>query len=100
MKPHDPVDRALAPVALALDERLEELGSLSRDSLDFHIVVESGGDTPTREMRARGLLASAVYLIDLRGWNASWSEPGLQMSHGEHRLALGLPQSLHGYLAE
>lgn len=98
MKPHDPTDLRLAPVALEVDERLRELGSLTREELDFRVAVESGADTHTTEMRQRGLLVSVTHLIDLHGWDASWDERGLMLSHSDHRLTLGLPPSLRQYV--
>lgn len=98
MNPHDPTDLRLAPVALEVDARLRELGALTREDLDFRIALESGADTHTAEMRERGLLVSTTYLIELYGWQPSWDERGLILTHSDHRLTLGLPPSLRQYL--
>lgn len=100
MKPHDTTDIFLAPVALSLDQRLEELAELSPQELDFRIGLETGADTHSPELRSRGLLLSLTHVIDLHGWTVEWSSRGLRLSHEEHCLTLGLPQSLAEYLAE
>lgn len=98
MRPHDAADLALAPVALELDARIEELGALSHDDLVYRVVLESSVDTHTRDMRERGFLVTVGYLIDLHGWEIALVDRGLELSHGEHRLVLGLPERITQFI--
>ena len=53
-RPHDLTDLYLAPVVLAVDARIEELGRMDKSGLAYEVALES--DTPdfTRKMREGG----------------------------------------------
>ena len=53
-RPHDISDLYLAPMALEVDARIEELGRLDKERLAYEVALEA--DTPdfTREMEKRG----------------------------------------------
>lgn len=97
--PHDIVDLFLAPVALAIEERLGQLGGLSLDDLGHMVALESPGPDRTRIDREKALLRTITYLIDLHRWSVEWDPRGLRVSHGDHALVLGVPASFEMYCA-
>lgn len=99
-RPHDVADLLLAPVALAFDARLEELGRLTPAQLEFEVALEGDKPQRTREFREDGLLATITHVVDQHGWACSWDPRGLRLTHGQHTFVLGLPPSLSVYLAE
>lgn len=96
--PHDVTDLRLAPLLLALDERLEEMGRLTSDELRRHVAVISDQPDWTRELRAAALLVAVERFIDCHGWTLAWHLRGLQVSHDDHRLVLGIPANFAEYL--
>ena len=99
-RPHDIADLYLAPVALAVDARIEELGRLDQEALVYEVGLES--DTPdfTRAMREDALIRTVTHLIDLHGWGFSWDPRGLRLTHDEHTFVLGIPAVFAGYLED
>ena len=71
-RPHDITDLYLAPVALAVDARVEELGRLDKEGLAYEAALES--DTPdfTRQMREEALIRTVTHLVDTHDWKFSW----------------------------
>jgi hypothetical protein len=71
-RPHDITDLYLAPVALAVDARIEELGRPDSERLAYEVALES--DTPdfTRAMRGDALIRTVTHLIDCHDWVFSW----------------------------
>ena len=98
--PHDYTDLFLAPVALAVDARLEQLASLNREQLHERVAVETDRQALTAVQRGRDVVASITYLLDLHGWTASWDSLGIRLSHDTHSLVLGVPPSVAAYVAE
>jgi hypothetical protein len=96
--PHDITDLYLAPVALAVDARIEELGRLDKDQLAYEVALES--DTPdfTREMREDALVRSLTHLVDTHGWTFSVDPRGLRLTHDAHTFVLGIPAVFTQYL--
>lgn len=97
-KPHDPADLLLSPIALAIDERLEELGQLDRAELARRITIETNTQPHCHEDAARAVCAAATYLIDTHGWETRWDRRGIRLFHGEHELVLGAPQNVRDYV--
>ncbi len=97
--PHDLADLMLAPVALAIDARLQELGDLGMEELHERTALEANDDARTPERRRRALLHTATYLIDMHGWTADWDPRGLRLTHAGHTIVLGLSPTMAGYLA-
>ena len=97
--PQNVPDLFLAPVALTLNARIEELAALPIDELTHHIARESDMADWTPEMRAEALVRTVAHFIDLRGWELDWDERGIAMSHGVHRVVLGVPDSFRQYVA-
>jgi hypothetical protein len=96
--PHDLTDLHLAPLLLALDARLSELGLLDGEELVLRVAIESDRPDRTAEMRRAALLESVQHFIDLRGWNLAWDPRGLCVAHGRHRIVLGVPSTFHDYI--
>jgi len=97
-RPHDMTDLYLAPVALAVDARIEELGRLDQERLAYEVALES--DTPdfTRSMRQEALIRTITHLIDCHDWAFSWDPRGLRLTHEEHTFVLGVPPALVEYV--
>ncbi len=98
--PHDLTDLYLAPVVLAVDARIAELGELSKRDLAYQVALES--DTPdfTRQMREDALIRSIIHLIDTHDWEFGWDPRGLRLVHDAHTFVLGIPATFREYLEE
>jgi hypothetical protein len=96
--PHDVTDLALAPVVLALDERLEDLGRLDLHGLGQRIALDTNGLDSTRDMREHGLILAVQRQIDLHGWKLTWEPRGFALTHGPHRVVLGASPAMHAYV--
>jgi hypothetical protein len=90
-RPHDVTDLYLAPVLLAVDARIDELGKLDRDRLVYEVALEADSPEFTRQMREEGLIRTITHLIDTHHWTFSWDPRGLRMTHEEHTFVLGIP---------
>jgi len=97
-RPHDVTDLYLAPVLLAVDARIEELGRLDRDGLAYEVALESDSPDSTRGLREVALIRAITHLIDPHHWEFSWDPRGLRMAHGAHALVLGVPAVFLDYL--
>ena len=98
--PRDVTDLFLAPVALQVDARLEEFATLDRDELHKRVVLESNNETWERTRRARDVVESVTYLLDLHGWTAAWDDRGVRMSHAHHTIVRGVPSNVRAYVDE
>ena len=98
-RPHDVTDLYLAPVLLAVDARIDELGKLDEDGLSYEVALES--DTPdiTRRMREDALIRTVTHLVDTHHWEFSWDPRGLRLTHDTHTFVLGVPPVFLEYLA-
>ena len=90
-RPHDITDLYLAPVVLALDARIEELGRLDRDRLVYEVALESDSPDFTSSMREDGLIRTVTHLVDSHDWEFSWDPRGLRLTHDAHTFVLGIP---------
>lgn len=99
-RPHDISDLYLAPMALEVDARIEELGRLDKERLAYEVALEA--DTPdfTREMREEGLIRTITHLIETHHWDFSWDPRGLRLSHEAHTFVLGIPAVFVQYLED
>ena len=98
-RPHDPTDLFLAPVALAIDERLDELGGLSRAELARRIVLLTNLESHTAEEARHALIEAVTYLVELHGWQVSWDPRGCRLSHDTYSLVLGAPPVFAEFVA-
>ncbi len=96
--PHDVSDLHLAPLLLALDTRLEELGQCNREELSRYVAAMSDQPDWTRDLRASALLLAVECYIDRHGWELSWHSRGIAVSHGRSQVVLGVPASFAEYL--
>jgi hypothetical protein len=97
-RPHDITDLYLAPVVLAVDARIEELGRLDDDQLAYKVGLESDEPDYTRSLREDALIRTITHQIDCHEWEFSWDPRGLRMAHDAHTLVLGVPGLLRKYL--
>ena len=99
-RPHDLTDLYLAPVALAVDARIEELGQLDMDRLTYEVALESDSPDYTRQLREEALIRTITHLIDTHDWQFSWDPRGLRLTHETHTFVLGIPAVFLEYLAD
>ena len=97
-RPHDITDLYLAPVALAVDARIEELGHLDKNKLAYEVAIESDSPAFTRRMREEALIRTITHLMDHHDWKMSWDPRGLRLVHGGHTFVLGIPAVFLEYL--
>jgi hypothetical protein len=97
-RPHDTADLYLAPVLLAVDARIEELGKLDKDGLAYEVALESDSPDITRHMREGALISTISHMIDRHHWEMSWDPRGLRLTHGTHTFVLGVPPVFLEYL--
>jgi hypothetical protein len=98
-KPHDPTDLLLSPVALAIDERLEEFASMDATEIARRIVWETNMQPRTAAEARRALVSCLTYLLDTHGWEVSWDSRGIRLHHDDHDVVLGVPDNLLDYVA-
>ena len=96
--PHDISDLRLAPVVLTLDARIEELRKLDLNELHKHVALVGDRPDTNLELREEGLLAAVSHTIDCHDWTLSWHPRGIQVSHANHHLVLGVPSTFTDYL--
>ncbi len=97
--PHDVSDLHLAPVVLALDARLDELGAHDLERLAVAVDLASNSLGLTRDQREAGLLEAVAHIIDCHGWTLTWDMRGIRLTHEKHSLVLGAPPTFADYLA-
>lgn len=97
-RPHDVSDLYLAPVALAIDAKIEELSRLSVEDLGYEVAIESDALDITRQMREDALIRTIGHLLETHHWTLSWDPRGLRLSHDGHTLVLGIPEVFLRYL--
>ena len=97
-RPHDISDLYLAPVALEIDARIEELGRLDKEQLAYEVALESDSPDFTRQMREEGLIRTVTHLIETHNWEFSWDPRGLRLTHHAHTFVLGIPAVFAEYL--
>jgi len=97
-RPRDITDLYLAPVALAVDARIEELGHLDSDGLAYEVAIESDLPDVTRRIREDALIRTVTHLIDCHDWDLSWDPRGLRLTHEGHSFVLGIPAVFLEYL--
>lgn len=97
--PHDLSDLYLAPVVLAIDARIEELGDLDLEELAREVAL--AGDTPdwTSELRESGLVQTVRHLIPCRGWDLAWDRRGIRVAHGDRHIVLGVSPTFVEYVS-
>lgn len=96
--PKDVNDLLLAPVILAVERRLEELGALDVDELADRVALESDANIDDPARRVEGLLRTVAYLQEMHDWDLAWDERGIRLTHGAHSVVLGAPKVFAQFL--
>lgn len=96
--PHDATDLRLAPLLLALEDRIAELGVLDVEELGHRVALDSDRAGRTPQMRRSTLLQSITRDIDCHGWELTWDPRGLRVSHAQHSVVLGVPAVFADYV--
>lgn len=96
--PHDLTDLYLAPVVLAVDARIADLGTLDAKDLAFQVALESDSPDFTRQMREDALIRTIIHLVDTHDWEFGWDPRGLRLVHDDHTFVLGIPATFREYL--
>ena len=96
--PHDRTDLLLAPVSLVLDSRLERLELLTEEELTREVALTT--DREPRSLADRGPLVLELLHreVDTRGWTLAWHARGLEVTHADHSLVLGIGPTVRSYL--
>jgi len=98
IRPHDVPDLYLAPVTLAVDARIEDLGHLDQDQLEHKVAFQNDSQDFTPELREQALIATITSMIDCHGWELSWDPRGLRLTHEVHTVVLGVPAGFREYI--
>jgi hypothetical protein len=96
--PHDTTDVLLAPVALALDQQLQQLTDLTQLEIRHLVALCTDREPSGVEGRRELLLATISRDLDTHDWTLSWDMRGLKLEHETRRLVLGLPASVRVFL--
>ena len=91
-------DLYMAPVLLALEERIEQFGALNPDELANQIALESDLPDYTTEFRSEALLKALAQPIDLHDWSLSLVPRGIRVAHDDHAVVLGITPNLVAYV--
>ncbi|HRD63524.1 MAG TPA: hypothetical protein PK324_16765 [Nocardioides sp.] len=98
IRPHDLSDLYLAPVVLAIDSTLERWGATTLDQVRREVVLHTNGDPATPEKRRAALLATLAR-PKMHGWTMSIGPRGVVLTHDDHVITLGVPDSVRSYLS-
>lgn len=98
IRPHDIPDLYLAPVALHIDHQLEELTDKTTKEIDVWTAVCTNQEARTADERRDLTLRALQHLLDTHDWSVQYDARGVRLSHDEHTLVLGIPDSLRAYL--
>jgi hypothetical protein len=96
--PHDTSDLLLAPVLLAVDANIDRLAVLTLEELAVEVALVSNIPDRSRPEREQGLIRTVCQDVDCHGWQFAWVARGLQLSHHQRHVVLGVPQQFGGYL--
>jgi hypothetical protein len=98
IRPHDVADLYLAPVVLAVDARIEDLGRLDKDQLEHKVAFQSDSHDYTPQLREQALITTITSMINCHGWEFSWDSRGLRLTHEGHTFVLGVPAGFREYI--
>ena len=96
--PHDISDLYLSPVVLELDDRLNAFEGLSEQEIEFRVALETDSQPRDLADRSQLLLQTLTHFMEMHGWKVGWAPRGLRVSHDDHKLVLGIPDSVRAYL--
>jgi hypothetical protein len=101
IRPKNPTDLTLAPVAAAVDFYLQEIRDVSVDVIGGAVALALNSDpADSRDGRAHQILEVAVRLVDLHGWSAAISDDStrLLLRGGSVPLDIGLSAAIRDYI--
>jgi hypothetical protein len=101
LRPKNPTDLTLAPVAAGIDLNLQEIRDVSVDEIGGAVALAlNTGPAETRDGRADQIREVAVRLVDLHGWSAEVSGDAsrLHLSGGSVSLDLGLSAAIRAFI--
>lgn len=98
--PHDVADVMLAPVALHVDEQIQELSTLAPAALRFEVGLRSDLADRTEGQRRTAVLSAISRRLEMHGWELEWTDRGVRLHHGAspNTLVLGVPESIREYI--
>ena len=98
IRPHDLSDLYLAPVALTTDSCLERWAAMSPDEVRGEVALHTNSDPTTPDKRRAALLATLAQ-PEMHGWALSIGPRGVVLTHDNHVITLGVPDSVRSYLS-
>src|SRR4051812_28850636 len=101
LRPKNPTDLTLAPVAAGIDFNLQEIRDVSVDEIGGAVALAlNTGAAETRDGRADQIREVAVRLVDLHGWSAEISADStrLLLRGGSVPLDVGLSAAIREYI--
>lgn len=101
LRPKNPTDLTLAPVAAAIDFNLQEIRDVSVDEIGGAVALAlNSAPADTRDGRAHQIRELAVRLVDLHGWSAEISADStrLHLRGGSVPLDVGLSAAIRDYI--
>jgi hypothetical protein len=98
IRPHDLFDLYLAPLALAIDSTLERWGAMSLDQVRSEVLFHTNSDPTTPDRRRAALLATLAQ-PEMHGWALSIGPRGVVLTHDNHVITLGVPDSVRSYMS-
>lgn len=100
LAPHDVSDLLLAPLALRLDQELDNLAGLTAEELHLRVSLATDRDPHTGELRRQLLLDMLERFLHTHDWLLSWGDRGLELRHNDRRLVLGIPANVRAFLLD
>jgi hypothetical protein len=97
--PHDVHDLYLAPVVLAVDALVDELGALEPGALAARLAGTSHLADRTRALREAELIQTLRLSTTLHGWELTVEDRGVRLAHDDHSVVIGLSTRLREFLA-
>jgi len=102
LRPKNPHDLTLAPVAAEIDQNLDWLRDRPETEIEEELALVLNTETPaaTRDARAAQVLEVALRGVDLHGWTADISDDAtrLRLRGGSVSLDIGLSAGLQRYI--
>jgi hypothetical protein len=101
IRPKNPTDLTLAPVAAAVDLNLQEIRDVTVDEIGGAVALAlNSGPAETRDARAEQIREVAIRFVDLHGWAATVSDDStrLLLRGGSVALDVGLSASIRDYI--
>ena len=99
-RPSDRSDLLLAPVALEIDARIQELAKMDAEALSFRVALEGNVDLSNPAKVREGVIEACTNGINMHHWLASIDPRGLMLAHADHSLVLGFPPNIRDLLAQ